>query len=571
MVRAISRLRNDWVSRGLIASLDPDLLRYQSRLLIPIEHNFGMSVSKVINRTDHQDCWTNKCFHAKLRAGGDKGSLGCATFGGECDGYDGLDEFARERNSFLFPLRGSGDAPGIEVQQQATGATSTTGSDGPTQAYTAFAAEVNQTIAALTPVPSLAERLKGADLVPVDIHDPQSLLLQTPTLRLQFDQRTGAISSMLQTTTTTTATPGEGGVGSATADSNRPGSTTDQWEWAGGERRLGEFVYRTYTQEHDIDRFVSQFTPDYAGVYPHHLNKSNDYNGACWNKPGHDDSIRKDPAMAHLSLASISRAWNVSLVKAWKSKSKSSSNLIAGAAARGGAGDSDGHGGGGGGGVTMLLQLALPTDAVELFGGMQEILLNVTALHATSSPPDTRGRAGAGAVDVVEVSLSWKGKTPTRLAESSWLSFNPDTGPCRRNLEAAAAAAPGGGGWQLDVLGNPVDPSTVVFNGSRHFHAVHRGVCYEGAAAPSAVGAGAAFPRLTVQSLDTPFVAPGGTDKLIDFDNAMPDPEGGMHFNLHNNAGWDCSAPWWNGDDSFFRFRLKLQPQASQRGECWEV
>jgi hypothetical protein len=31
MVRAISRLRNDWVSRGLIASLDPDLLRYQSR------------------------------------------------------------------------------------------------------------------------------------------------------------------------------------------------------------------------------------------------------------------------------------------------------------------------------------------------------------------------------------------------------------------------------------------------------------------------------------------------------------------------------------------------------------
>ena len=53
-----------------------------------------------------------------------------------------------------------------------------------------------------------------------------------------------------------------------------------------------------------------------------------------------------------------------------------------------------------------------------------------------------------------------------RLAESSWLSFNP----------ALPAAPASKGGWTMDVLGNPVDPSTVVFNGSRHFHAVHRGV-----------------------------------------------------------------------------------------------
>ena len=90
-------------------------------------------------------------------------------------------------------------------------------------------------------------------------------------------------------------------------------------------------------------------------MYPNHANRSDDYNGACWNKPGHDDAIRADPAMSHLPLDSISRMWNISLSKAWTGDSTS--------------------------GKTMLLQLALPLDAVQLFGGMREILLNVTALE----------------------------------------------------------------------------------------------------------------------------------------------------------------------------------------------
>ena len=133
-------------------------------------------------------------------------------------------------------------------------------------------------------------------------------------------------------------------------------------EWAGGGKRLGEFVYRTYTQAHDIDRFVAQFVsalrpskpPRYmylpfatywylirccvtadAGLCSgqeqggHHLlqtpplarllcvftplalrlPQSTDFAGACWNHPGMDDSIKVDPAMAHLPIASISRAW----------------------------------------------------------------------------------------------------------------------------------------------------------------------------------------------------------------------------------------------------------------------
>lgn len=92
-----------------------------------------------------------------------------------------------------------------------------------------------------------------------------------------------------------------------------------------------------------------------------------------------------------------------------------------------------------------------------------------------------------------------------------------------------------------------MDPLSVAVNGSRHFHAVYRGVCYEN---DNYV--------LAIETMDTPFVSPGDTDHMMNFDNSLPDLSGGMHFNLHNNVGWDCSAPWWSGDDAKFRFRLRL-------------
>ena len=103
-------------------------------------------------------------------------------------------------------------------------------------------------------------------------------------------------------------------------------------------------------------------------------------------------------------------------------------------------------------------------------------------------------------------------------------------------------------------MGNPVDPLTVAYNGSRHFHAVHRGVCYDDTEH-----------RLAIDTLDTPFVAPGDTAHLVDYDNKLPDLGGGMHFNLHNNAGWDASAPWWTDEDAMFRFRIRLNAPMG----CW--
>lgn len=250
VIRAVSRIRNDWVATGRIQAHDPNLLRFASRLLIPIEHNFGMSVSKVINRTDHQDCWTNGCFHTKLAAGGDAGSKGCATFSGDCDGYDGLAEFARERNSFLYPLPAG--SPGINAMAKE-------GTD--TDDYASFAEQVNKTIAELSVVPSLASLLAGhtEKLQPVDTSDSSALSLQTSRLHLQFDKTTGAISSLIQRTSAAGLT-----TGNTAAQPDR--STAAEHEWVGKNKRLGQFVYRTYTQEHDIDRFVAQFTPDYAGV-----------------------------------------------------------------------------------------------------------------------------------------------------------------------------------------------------------------------------------------------------------------------------------------------------------------
>lgn len=48
------------------------------------------------------------------------------------------------------------------------------------------------------------------------------------------------------------------------------------------------------------------------------------------------------------------------------------------------------------------------------------------------------------------------GKTPTRMAEALWVTFQPTFG----------------GPWMADKLGELVDVSDVVLNGSKHIHVV---------------------------------------------------------------------------------------------------
>ena len=88
---------------------------------------------------------------------------------------------------------------------------------------------------------------------------------------------------------------------------------------------------------------------------------------------------------------------------------------------------------------------------------------------------------------------------------------------------------------------------------STHHGQVHRGVCYD----DTRVGG---TRRLAIESVDAPLVSVGDTEHMMDFDNSQPDMKGGMHFNLHNNVGWDCSSPWWTDDDAQFTFRISLNP-----------
>ena len=177
--------------------------------------------------------------------------------------------------------------------------------------------------------------LAAGKLKPVDIADPKALTLNGSELSLTFDPETGGISSLV----------------------DKVGGR----EWVAAGQRLGEFVYRTYTQKHDINPYMRQFVPG------HPVNET-DMKTSPWSKPGMDLSIESDPAMP--PLANCSRAWPVRLLKAWRSER------------------------------TTLLQLALPAAAVALFGGMGEIALNVT-LPAAASAAGGQQRGGADA-DVEE-------------------------------------------------------------------------------------------------------------------------------------------------------------------------
>jgi hypothetical protein len=52
-IREISRLRNAWVASGKISAEDEGLYQYQTRLLIPIEHNFGAETSLILSASMH--------------------------------------------------------------------------------------------------------------------------------------------------------------------------------------------------------------------------------------------------------------------------------------------------------------------------------------------------------------------------------------------------------------------------------------------------------------------------------------------------------------------------------------
>ena len=144
-----------------MAADDPDLGACSARLVVPVEHKYGTGWSKVINRTFHDNYWTNSQFHPlRMSATGGSSKLGYQAHAGHCAGHAGLEEYDTIHSAFLRPLpwRGATTTSNL-VPGASPNATATSGSPvGGTPAYRAFAALVDRTIEALAGVPQLVEQ-----------------------------------------------------------------------------------------------------------------------------------------------------------------------------------------------------------------------------------------------------------------------------------------------------------------------------------------------------------------------------------------------------------------------------
>lgn len=126
----------------------------------------------------------------------------------------------------------------------------------------------------------------------------------------------------------------------------------------------------------------------------------------------------------------------------------------------------------------------------------------------------------------MNVIVSMFGKTPTRMPEAMWLSFNPLTS--------------GNGTWWMNKLGTMISPLEVMLNGSQAQHAVGRSASIFYAASPSDVDDADFF----VSSLDSLIVSPTQSP----FPAVAPLPstalQNGLSFNLLNNV-WNTNFPLW--------------------------
>ena len=98
-------------------------------------------------------------------------------------------------------------------------------------------------------------------------------------------------------------------------------------------------------------------------------------------------------------------------------------------------------------------------------------------------------------------------------------------------------------------MGEPVDITDVVENGSRQMHAIDRYVdviCKQGA--------------LRITSPDVPLVIVGARD-VFDYPADQPDLNGGIHFCLFNNL-WGTNYAAWLGGTWTFRFNLEFKDKS---------
>lgn len=165
--------------------------------------------------------------------------------------------------------------------------------------------------------------------------------------------------------------------------------------------------------------------------------------------------------------------------------------------------------------TALLARLHFPAEVVETYGAPAELWMEYRFLH--SEP-------------VIEMKTCWFGKDAIRVREASWFSVVP--------LQKKSDD-----GWRMEKIDSFVSPCQVVSFGGRNLHAVWEKIEHrkEG---------------ISFETLDAPLFSPG-RPAVYDFHNEVPDMQGGIHINLHNNL-WGTNYPAWYDDDALFRFRLTL-------------
>ena len=165
--------------------------------------------------------------------------------------------------------------------------------------------------------------------------------------------------------------------------------------------------------------------------------------------------------------------------------------------------------------ISLLAQLHFPKEAIETYGAPAELWMEYRFLQQKP---------------IIEMQVSWFGKSAIRVREASWFSAIPIQ---KKNKE----------GWLMEKIDSFISPSQVISFGSRNLHAVWEKIKHD-------------KEKILFETLDAPLFSPGKL-AVYDFHNEIPDMQGGIHINLHNNL-WGTNYPAWYEDDALFRFRLTL-------------
>jgi hypothetical protein len=195
----------------------------------------------------------------------------------------------------------------------------------------------------------------------------------------------------------------------------------------------------------------------------------------------------------------------------------------------------------------------LPTHLHEKYGAPESLWTSVVISDAATSSGVTM------AFDV-----QWFNKTATRLAESQWVTFNPDV-------------SGSDGKWMLRgfrtglIDANAdigIDPTDVVTHGAVHLHSLGPFATVEWSSKDDGL-ASKKDESVVVRALDTPVLSAGLLSPFPTPGNWSINLSSGFHANLQNNI-WNVNFPQWypfeNVDkDARFRFEIDISSSLSGR------